>query len=564
MSTDPLQKYRNAAVKFVKEASLKEFGLMLELEPEVASELADFAFPCFVPARRVGVKPAELAERLSLVPADSTIHVSSSSGYLNVNADAASLASDTVQLIEKLGEEYGVTEPTGLRILVEHTSVNPNGPIHIGRARNAMIGDTIVRCLKKSGEHVSSEYYVNDLGRQVITLLWGMKHLQCANGEERRADYALLPCYIQASEMMEKDSKCASEIAEMQRSIEGGKTALIHEVREMAGKVLSGIRESLSAVGVSHDSYFFESRLLESGAVTAVVEGMRSLPEARQEEGAWYIPVKAGGAEEKFYFTRSDGTTLYTTRDIAYHLDKLSRGERMIDVLGEDQRLGATFLLSSLRKLRGDPQIDFVFHSYVVLEEGKMATRKGNVVLLDDVVKEAISRAGEEVRKRREGISAAEVDRIAGIVGPGAVRFNVVRLQPEKKIIFRWQDALNFEGSSAPFIQYAHARACSILNKAEGWKRQSGPYTEHEELLLAKRLAYLPSLLRVIRRTLAVHSLAQYALHLASDFNQFYRVVPVLRAPEELRDARLTLVDASRIVMKNTLWCLGIEAPENM
>ena len=185
---------------------------------------------------------------------------------------------------------------------------------------------------------------------------------------------------------------------------------------------------------------------------------------------------------------------------------------------------------------------------------------------LDDLVDETVELAYEEVKKRRVDLSEARKREIARVVGIGALRYNIVRIQPEKQIVFKWEDALNFEGSSAPFVQYAHARACSILAKAGAWNREfeSRYLTSDQEKRLTKLIAGFPSIIAECADHRRPHVLASYAQDLAAEFNQFYRYIPVLKAEGPARDARLALVEASRWTLRNTLDCLGVEAPEEM
>jgi arginyl-tRNA synthetase len=194
-----------------------------------------------------------------------------------------------------------------------------------------------------------------------------------------------------------------------------------------------------------------------------------------------------------------------------------------------------------------------------------MSTRKGSVVYLDDLIEEAEERALEEVKKRRTDLSEERMREIARDIGRGAVRYNIVRVQPEKALIFKWEDALNFEGNSAPFVQYAHARACSILRKAGEFSSEFDPavLTNEYELRLIRVLARYPSVIREAGERTRIQVLPAYAQEVAASFNQFYTYVPVLKG-EENKDARLALVDATKVVLANCLNTLGLSAPEEM
>jgi arginyl-tRNA synthetase len=209
-----------------------------------------------------------------------------------------------------------------------------------------------------------------------------------------------------------------------------------------------------------------------------------------------------------------------------------------------------------------------IFYAFVSLPEGKMSTRRGRVVYLDELIDESIERAYAEVKKRREAeLSERKMKEIAEMVGIGALRYNIIKVQPEKDIVFKWEEALNFEGNAVPFIQYAHARACSILAKGKGVRKELDPalLNHAAERLLIKHLARFPLIIEDASTGFRPHSVAAYLFETASQFNQFYRDCPVL--PEKnpkVRASRLALVDATRIVLHNGLALLGIAAPEEM
>ena len=539
-------------------------------EPD--GSLGDLAFACFVYAKRMEQPPAAIAARLApAFPRGRFLTAATATGgYVNLRVDPVALASETLAAIRETGDAYGAGDPRAERVLLEHTSVNPTGPIHVGRARNPIIGDSLGRILRKAGFPLTTEYLVNDVGRQMVLLYWGVTHLKPSDispSESGKEDHALLPYYVKANELAEKDPAVNREVEALIRRFEGGDADLTKAISSVSRRILSGILQTLDRIRVSFDRFFWESDLILQGKIGPVVERLKALPEVVQEEGADYIdmaPFGVKGRDTKWFLTKRDGTSLYPTRDIAYHLDKFARCDAAINVLGENHRLEFEQLRTAL-KLLGERPPEAVFYSYVVLPEGKMATRRGRIVAMDDLIEEAITRGREEVRTRRPDLPEARMQEIAETVGIAALRYNIVRVQPEKKITFRWEDALNFEGNSAPFLQYAHARTCGILGKAGPFEPGDPALLTHpEEGRLVKLLAKFPHVVRRAAEGRRPHDLASYTYDVAAQFNLFYRDCPVLPADPPLRAARLGLVDGARIVLQGGLDCLGLPAPREM
>jgi len=528
-----------------------------------------FALAAHMWAKELKASPASIAERASRVKQVSPFAPLRPEGpYVNFTVDPAPFAELVLSAVRSDGETYGTSPTRKERVLLEHTSANPTGPLHVGRARNPFLGDALVRLMRAAGYKVTSEYLVNDIGRQMVLLYWAVTHLpEDPSDAKERIEYRYVKLYQKASAKLEADENLKHEIERLTQRFEGGDVQLTKDIRKVGEAVLGGILETLRRVNVTYDSFFWESDAILDGSVQRVIE--RLMPLGKEEDGAHYLDLTGFGLEgdaAKYFFVRRDGTSLYTTRDIAYHMNKMGRCDIAIDVIGEDHKLSFQRLKAAFQLMGIDWAPETIFYAFVNLPEGRMSTRKGRVVYLDDLIDEAIDRAYAEVAKRREDLPEAKKREIAQTIGVAAVRYNIVRVQAEKAITFRWEEALSFEGNSAPFLQYAHARACSILAKADAHGPSDLRLLVHpQEQMLIRWIAKFPSTVREAAEGRRVHAVAGYAADFASQFNLFYRDCPVLTAePANLRGARLGLVDASRVVLRNALDGLGLSAPKEM
>ena len=451
------------------------------------------------------------------------------------------------------------------KIIIEHTSANPDGPLHIGHLRNAIIGDVLMRVLKRAGYDVETHYYVNDMGRQIGVVVWGAERI--AFDETKKADHAVADVYIAANRMVEEDREFLKEVEALMREYEAGDEAVVKKYEAVVKKCLSGIQASLQRLNIRHDLFAWESKFVRGGAVEDVIEELKQKGDIKFDGSGSALLLKLDGIEKELVIQRTDGTSLYTTRDLAYHRWKSERCDHVIDVFGKDHELVSQQLAKALQIL-GVKAPEFVIFAFVSLPTGSLSTRAGRYISADELIEKIEGKAYEEVNKRRKDLDESKKLEIARKVGIGALRYDMVKVSPDKHIVFDFDDALDIEKKGAPFIQYSHARACSILRAAEG-KGQSQGYDssllhEESEIELIKKLSKLGYAVEEASSELKSHLIAKYARELAECFNLFYKDCPVLNAEDKLRKARLVLVECAKIVLSDVLDVLGIEAPEEM
>lgn len=550
------------------------------------SERGDLALAVHRAAKELRVDPSDFARSVaaSLGPVPGVRSVEATGAFLNIAADTAALTDRTLALVFERGERWGHLDGHAPTACVEHTSANPTGPFHVGRVRNGIIGDTLARVLRAAGAVVTTQYYVDDVGRQAAMLTWiwskprdawppeiaeTVASASPAAEEALRPDVRYGRPYPAVSRYLKAHPEAAEEVAAISRRLEAGEE--VPEHRDLAKAVLSGMVASLARIGIAFDEFVWESKFLRDGSVERVAERLRRAPHAvREANGAWALDTSGYGLPKEsshVIVTRADGTSLYAVRDLAYHEAKFARFPRVIDVLGQDHHLHAKTLDAMLAEAGVERRPEFVIYQDITVPEGgRMSTRQGRVVYLDDLLDEAIERARAEVQKRHDDLSTEEVEAIARGLGAAAVRYHIVRVAPEKTVQFRWEDALAFEGRSGPFLLYSYARASSILRKAGPGGSptfRAADLATSAEMTLVKAIARFPSVLEHVARTTHVHALATYAHDVAEEFNRFYESTPVLTAGDE-RASRLALVAASRQTLGNALRLLGLEPLERM
>ncbi|MCL5789669.1 MAG: arginine--tRNA ligase [Candidatus Thermoplasmatota archaeon] len=429
------------------------------------------------------------------------------------------------------------------KILIEHTSANPTGPLHIGRVRNSIIGDTLSRVLAKYGYLVTTEYYVNDIGTQVEALLLGTELFGLDN-------------YTDSYRKVYEDfDRYKEKVEEYMIRAESGDSNFLKESREKLEIFLRDVLSDLERLDIRFDFFIWESEFILDGSVKEIIQ--RLSPLLRDDNGAKYLDSDLG----KMYVLRSNGTSVYLTRDIAHHLLKSSRYDNSIVVLGEDHKSYFKKIEFAMDIL-GVHNVAALFYSYISTKEGKMSTRKGNVVYVREFIDEAIEGAKEEILKRRTDLSGEEVEEISRKIGTAAVRYNIVKYAPDKPVTFDLSEALNFDGDAAPFVMYSYARATSILSKVEAVSPVSWTFSEPEGALL-REIAAFPEVVEDAVKHYRPDKIARYSYELAGAFNQFYRDCPVIGSGENMQK-RVNIVRVFSRTMEELFQMLGIQASDKI
>ena len=537
--------------------ALKEYGDEKFLRESDHADLSSTI--AFKISKEKNQKPQEVAESIleNLELREYIGSVEALNGYINFFASYEFLE-DTINSIIDLDENYGSLSIKG-NVLIEHTSANPDGPLHIGHIRNSIIGDTLARIFRKAGYNVTTHYYVNDMGRQMAITVLGVERFGVDSS--LKIDHAVAKAYIQMNKFLDENPDFDKEVGKLMIEYEQGDEEVVKRFREVVNMALKGIRETLTKLNVRHDEYVWESEFIRNGYVDRILNELDSKNLIRKD-GAWILEID--DFEKEIVLKRENGTTVYITRDVAYHVWKSERFEESINVLGADHKLYGMQLKKLLEILSAKlPKI--VFFEFVSLPEGSMSTRRGKFISADELI-DKLYREAYKIIEGRE-IDEEEKKRIAKAVAIAALRYDFVKIAPEKPMTFDWKKALGLE-NTANYIQYSHARACSILRNAV---RQGMPDLEfigeicsdieRKLVMLLSKFSYY--VLRVVKE-LRPNVFADYIMNVAITFNEFYRTHPVLKAESDYRMHRLAIVDATRIVLRNGLELLGIEALEKM
>jgi arginyl-tRNA synthetase len=527
----------------------------------------------------------EIAEQVkgSLGSVAGISHVEAVKGYLNLYFNTADYARRVADTVLEQKNCFGSGPATGQRVMVEFSQPNTHKAFHVGHLRSAILGDALARIIEFAGNEVVRANYPGDMGLHVIKWVWA--YLKYHNGEEPETDITqwMGKVYADASRRLEENPDLESEVRAVYARWDKRDPEIVALWEKTRQWSLEGFHQMYTALDIRFDKYYFNSEEEEPGKkiVEELVERGIATDE-RAQGGAVIVKIDEllGLSKEQYRTTvvlRSDGTALYSTEDLALVLHKfrdypdLSRSVYVVDVR-QSLHFTQIFKIMEIAGYEQAKKCVHVAYELVTLPGNVVvSSREGTVVLLEDLLREAIARAKEEAHKKNPSLTGESLENVAKAVGLGALKYPIVARENTKLVTFDWQAALDFNGQAAPYIQYAHVRCNSILKKSkvEGQTSDLQPstfdYSLHPaEIQLIDLISRFPG---EVQRAAAEYKplvISSIAYDIAKAFAGFYDACPVVQAELQVREARLRLVMATKYSLANALALLGITAPEVM
>ena len=579
------------AVKSLYGAEVPESMLQFQAtRKEFEGDVTLVVFPLLRTSRKAPEATAqEIGEWLSAnVPEVASFNVVK--GFLNVKLSASYWAGVLAAVASDPG--FGQLPSTGKTVMVEFSSPNTNKPLHLGHVRNNLLGWSVSKLLEACGHKVVKVNLVNDRGIHICKsmLAW----LKCGNGATpestgKKGDHLIGDYYVKFNDLLkaevkelmaggmseeeaEKNAPILREAQEMLVKWEQGDPEVVALWKKMNGWVYAGFDKTYASLGISFDRIYYESQTYKGGK-SLVAEGLEKGVFFRKEDGSVWCDLTGDGLDQKLLL-RKDGTSVYMTQDLGTAKQRFDeyKFDELIYVVGNEQNYHFQVLKLILKKL-GFEWSDAIYHlSYgmVELPEGKMKSREGTVVDADDLIEKMYATAKETSLElgKLEGMDEKEQDELFRMLGLGALKYFIIKVDPRKTMLFDPKESIDFNGNTGPFIQYTHARIKSILRKAaeQGFEAAatSAQVLEKEQSIIQLLSGY-PDKVREAGEAHSPALIANYAYELAKEFNQYYHDVSILREEDAaVRSQRLLLIGVIASVLVKAMDILGIQLPERM
>lgn len=484
--------------------------------------------------------------------------------YLNFNINKESLGKIVLEKIENLSDKYGSTnEGIGKSLLIEHTSINPNASPHIGRSRNSIIGDFLVHLYKFNGYDIDREYFVNDIGKQIAMLLIAVKKYSDINSVTFDE---MLSLYIKINDEAKEDENIEKEVFKYLNELENGNDIVRNEFKSITDICVEGQKKIFDKMDIHWDTFTHESDFVFGHITKTILDKINEKGKLKEDEnGRLYVDLTGYNIPTKtpvLILTREDKTSLYPLRDIAYTMYKMNKNKDVnLIVLGEDQKVYME-QISAVMDILGYSSPKLISYSFVLLNGDKMATREGKVVLLEDFINATIDKLKVSFSERGTELTNDEYLSLAS----SCIKYNMLNINRGKNINFNLDDATNFTGNSAIYILYNYVRIKSILNKCDLNRNYDNLIlkTKTEEQIIKKLYDFEDTVKETVKTNESV-IITKYLNDLCGLFSKYYEETSILKEENsDLKNSRLLLLDAVRIIIENGTNILGIKTVDKL
>jgi arginyl-tRNA synthetase len=536
---------------------------------------ADLAMPVFPLAKvwRKGppVIAKEIVEKLSW-PSDSLIEsCEGAGGYINFKFKKAQFGARVVSDVLTHGDRYGqLSRGEGKPVVVEYSAPNIGKPMSVGHLRSTIIGEAVKRIYERNGYTPVGLNYLGDWGTQFGKLIYAYQQWGDSDALEREPIKELLRIYVKFHDEVEENEALEPVGREWFAKLENGDEEALEIWRNFRKMSLREFEAVYQRLGIHFDVWSGESEYY-GAIVDRVINEAVEKGIAKTDQGALILPLEEYGLSAPILLRKSNGTTSYESRDLAAAVDRIEKynPSMLIYCVGNEQSFRFKQVFKALELLGYGEKAGFahVNFGFMTLPEGRMSTRKGRVVLLEDVMDEAVERAGRIIEEKNPDLTTDEREQVARIVGIGAIKYSDLSQTRVKDVTFDWDRMLAFDGDSAPYLQYTYVRCRSIRRRAnaEALPFDGNALEAAEEIGLLNLLSRFPEAISDAADEFAPHIIANYLFGLAQEFQSFYEKVPVLKArsPKQIAN-RLAIVEAVATTIHSGLNLLGIECPERM
>ena len=569
---------RNFKLELAKLLSDKMTGLSQDeivamIEVPANTTMGDYAFPCFKLAKELRKAPPIIAKELaqSMEQVEFVTEVQNVNAYVNFFLDKKLLVKEVLSRVLTEGENYGIatTKDKGT-IVIDYSSPNIAKPFHIGHLRSTVIGNSLYRIFEALGHNCIGINHLGDWGTQFGKLIVAYKKYSSKEEIEQKGISELLRIYVLFHEEAKENPEMDQEARDYFTRMEKGDAEALDLWRWFKEVSLNEFERVYNMLGVTFDSYHGEA--FYNDKMDASIRELEDKGLIEISEGAKIVRLDDENMAPCL-ITKKDGSSLYATRDIAaakYRKENYDF-KKCIYVTALQQNLHFAQWFKVIEKLEYDWSKDLVHVPFgmVSMDGGKLSTRSGNVIFLEDILKDAVDKTRSIIEEKNPQLPNKE--EVAQKVGIGAVIFDDMYNNIIKDIQFSWERVLNFDGETGPYVQYTHARACSVIKKS-GLDLENVPHfsidysviSDNATVGIIKELAEFDEVIQAAAANYEPSYIARYAVDLAQAFNKFYHDNPILVEDENIKNSRLAVVIATKYALKNTLYLLGIEAPVQM